>query len=61
MSIDRMFQSFPQLETRDLILRRMKMTDTGAIFEILSDDQVTQYYDDASFTDVSQASDQIQA
>ena len=61
MSIDRVFQSFPQLETSNLILRRMKVTDADAIFEILSDDQVTQYYDDASFTDVSQAGDQIQA
>jgi ribosomal-protein-alanine N-acetyltransferase len=61
MSIDGVFQSFPQLETGRLILRRMQTTDAQAIFRILADDEVTRYYDDATFTDVSQASDQIEA
>ena len=37
------------------------MTDSEAIFRILADDEVTRYYDDASFTDISQASGQIEA
>jgi ribosomal-protein-alanine N-acetyltransferase len=61
MSINSVFQSFPQLETRNLILRRIQVTDSNAIFRILADDEVTKYYDDATFTDVSQASDQIEA
>jgi len=61
MSIDRVLQSFPQLETSRLVLRRMQVTDAEAIFRIFADDEVTRYYDDATFTDVSQASDQIEA
>ncbi len=61
MSINNIFQSFPQLETARLVLRRMQASDSNALFGILSDDEVTRYYDDATFTGVSQASDQIQA
>lgn len=61
MTIDNVFLSFPQLETGRLVLRRMQETDAPVIFRILSDDEVTRYYDDATFTDVSQASDQITA
>jgi len=61
MSIDSIFQAFPRLETRNLILRRMQVTDSPALFSILADDEVTRYYDDATFTDVSQATDQIKA
>ena len=60
MSIETVFQSFPQVETRNLILRRMQLTDSNAIFRILGDDEVTRYYDDTTFTDVSQARDQIE-
>lgn len=61
MSIDSVFQSFPQLRTKRLILRRMQVTDSDAIFRILSDHQVTRYYDDETFTEISQARDQIEA
>jgi len=61
MTIDSIFQSFPQIETRNLILRRMQKSDSQAFFKILSDDEVTRYYDDATFTQISQANDQIQA
>jgi ribosomal-protein-alanine N-acetyltransferase len=61
MTLDNIFQSFPQLETRNLILRRMRDTDSRAIFRILADDEVTRYYDDATFTNISQANDQIEA
>jgi ribosomal-protein-alanine N-acetyltransferase len=61
MSIESIFRSFPQLGTRNLILRRMQVTDSNAVFKILADDEVTRYYDDATFTDISQASDQIKA
>jgi len=61
MSIDSIFQSFPQLETRRLILRRLHAADASALFSILSDQEVTRYYDDAAFTHVAQACEQIEA
>lgn len=61
MSIDSVFQYFPQLETERLILRRMQVADTEALFRILSDEDVTRFYDDARFTNPSQASEQIEA
>jgi RimJ/RimL family protein N-acetyltransferase len=61
MTLEGIFQSFPQLETRNLILRRMQATDSAAIFRILADDEVTRYYDEATFTDIAQARDQIEA
>ena len=61
MSIDSVFQSMPQLDTKRLILRRLQETDSQALFRILADDEVTRYYDDATFNDVSQARNQIDA
>jgi len=61
MTIEKIFQTFPQLETERLILRHMQTADAQAIFRILSDEEVTRHYDDATFTNVSQASDQIEA
>lgn len=61
MTLDSIFQSFPQLETSNLILRRMQATDSRSIFNFLSDDEVTRYYDDESFTEISQAANQIEA
>jgi [ribosomal protein S5]-alanine N-acetyltransferase len=59
MSIESIFHTFPQVKTKNLILRRMQGSDSQAIFKILADDEVTRYYDDDAFTDISQASDQI--
>ena len=61
MSINRAFQTFPQLETKNLLLRRMLPADASALFKILADDEVTEFYDDDTFIDISQASDQIEA
>jgi ribosomal-protein-alanine N-acetyltransferase len=61
MAVKRVFQTFPQLETSNLLLRRIVPEDAEALYKILSDDEVTEYYDDDSFTDVSQAGDQIAA
>jgi ribosomal-protein-alanine N-acetyltransferase len=61
MSIDSVFQSMPSLETRRLILRRLHEADANALFSILGDDEVTRYYDDATFTAISQAREQITA
>jgi len=61
MSLDSVFQSFPSFETSRLMLRSMQATDSAALFGILSDDEVTRYYDDESFTNMSQATSQIEA
>jgi ribosomal-protein-alanine N-acetyltransferase len=61
MSLNSTFQTFPQLETKNLLLRRMHSTDADALFKVLADDEVTEFYDDDTFTDISQARDQIEA
>jgi ribosomal-protein-alanine N-acetyltransferase len=61
MSINTVFQEFPQIETKNLILRRISPADVNALFGILSDVKVTEFYDDDAFTDIAQASDQIKA
>ena len=59
MPINNPFEAFPVLETENLILRKITRSDSKALFGILSDDQVTRYYDDDTLTNISQASDQI--
>ena len=59
MSINRAFESFPMLETQNLLLRKIIPSDTAAFFKILADVEVTRYYDDDPYTDISQANEQI--
>jgi [ribosomal protein S5]-alanine N-acetyltransferase len=61
MSLVTIFQSFPQIVTQNLVLRRIQLTDSKALFRILGDERVTQYYDDETFRDLQQACDQIEA
>lgn len=61
MPIDSFFQSFPQLESDRLILRRLQESDANALFGFLGDEEVTRFYDDATFTQLAQASEQIAA
>ena len=61
MDLDRVFRAFPNLETERLVLRRPRPSDAEALFTILSDEEVTKFYDDDAFTDLSQASEQIEA
>jgi ribosomal-protein-alanine N-acetyltransferase len=60
MSIDSVFRAFPRLETENLIMREIWPTDARAVFDILSDDEVTRFYDDDPFTSVSQASELVE-
>jgi ribosomal-protein-alanine N-acetyltransferase len=53
------FESFPQLETANLRLRRLQSSDADAVYRIFSDDEVTRYYDFDTFVSVSQAVDLI--
>ena len=61
MPIETAFHSFPQLETENLLLRRIVPSDDKALFQVLSDEAVTLFYDDDAFTEISQAKDQIEA
>ncbi|OMD22883.1 GNAT family N-acetyltransferase [Paenibacillus odorifer] len=46
---------FPVLETDRFILRRITLDDAKEIYDYFSKDEVTQYYDLDSFTDIQQA------
>ncbi len=61
MNLDVVFDTFPQLETERLILRELRPGDAGSLFTVLGDKEVTRFYDDEVFTDVSQAGTQIEA
>lgn len=59
MNLENNLQKFPQLETSDLILREMGLADAEAVFQIIADDEVTQFCDLAALTDIEQASQLI--
>jgi ribosomal-protein-alanine N-acetyltransferase len=59
MSINQALTTFPKLETKNLHLRRIQPADASALYTILADDKVTEFYDDDPLTDISQARDQI--
>jgi RimJ/RimL family protein N-acetyltransferase len=45
----------PQLETERLLLRNFREDDAAALMNIFGDDQVTRFYDIATFTHIEQA------
>ncbi len=51
--------NFPELETNRLELTRIRQDDTGAVFDLFSDERVVEYYDLATFSDVSQAKELV--
>ena len=61
MPIDTAFKTFLHLETENLLLRKIQLSDAASLFNILGDEAVTQFYDDDAFMDISQAEDQINA
>ena len=61
MSISQAFECFPRLVTGRLRLRELRPTDAQALYAILSDKAVAEYYDDDPFTALPQARDQIEA
>lgn len=52
---------FPVIKTPRLLLRQITRDDGGAMFAYFSKDEVTQYYDLASFTELEQAEKLIDA
>ena len=59
MSIETVFAAFPELDTERLRLRVLRQADAASLFAVLSDRQVTEFYDDEPFTEVAQAREQI--
>jgi len=55
MSTDAIFKEFPQIETNNLVLREMELSDAEAIFKIYADNDVTKYIDLETATDLAQA------
>ncbi len=55
MSTDAIFKEFPQIETNNLVLREMELSDAEAIFQIYADNDVTKYIDLETATDLAQA------
>jgi ribosomal-protein-alanine N-acetyltransferase len=60
MHIDTAFRIFPQLETRNLLLRSIEPADAEAIYNIFADDEVTKFYDLETFSDIEQATQLIE-
>jgi ribosomal-protein-alanine N-acetyltransferase len=60
MNLDGVFDTFPHLETERLTLRELCSGDAESLFAVLSDEEVTEFYDDEVFRDVSRASEQIE-
>lgn len=50
-----LFDEFPVLYTRRLVLRQVRPSDASALFTIFSDPAVTRYYDQPTFTEFAQA------
>jgi len=50
---------FPELETDRLELTQIGEEDTGAVFNLFSNDLVVKFYDLAAFSDISQAKDLV--
>ncbi|GAG31984.1 unnamed protein product, partial [marine sediment metagenome] len=61
MDLDCVFQAFPHVETERFVLRRLHLSDVESLFAILADAEVTRFYDDEAFTEISQAREQINA
>lgn len=61
MNLDCVFRTFPHLETERLVLRRLRPADAESLFAILSDEELTRFYDDEAFTEISQATEQLEA
>jgi ribosomal-protein-alanine N-acetyltransferase len=61
MDLDIVFLTFPSLETERLVLRELRPKDAGSLFAILGDEEVTQFYDDEVWRDITQATEQIEA
>lgn len=53
--VDKIFDSFPVLNTERLCLRQIRPSDNQAIFNIFNDPEVTRYYGMKPFSDMAEA------
>ena len=56
---DKIFDSFPILETERLRLRQIRPSDNQAIFNIFKDPEVTRYYGMGSFSEMAEADELV--
>lgn len=57
--MENVFATFPEIETDRLLLREILPEDAPAIFRLFGDEQVTRYYDLATYTDLRQAEELV--
>lgn len=55
MKLDELFDTFPTLETSQLILRNTERSDAKQLFSYFSQDIVTRYYDVETFDNINEA------
>ncbi|KOP23605.1 acetyltransferase [Hapalosiphon sp. MRB220] len=55
MDTDFLFNSFPKLETKRLVLRQENLEDAEAVFAVFSDPKVTQFHNLHTFIEVEEA------
>ncbi len=58
--IEQVFKEFPVLNTDRLLLRQLNTRDSNDLYAVISDEEVTLYYDDDAFTSANQATEQIE-
>lgn len=56
---DEVFNEFPVLETKDLILREINSKDTSVLFQNYSDKEVMKYFGRELLKDISEAEEKI--
>ncbi|WNS74703.1 GNAT family N-acetyltransferase [Bacillus sp. DTU_2020_1000418_1_SI_GHA_SEK_038] len=61
MGFNKAFTNFPRLETERVILRKLQMNDAPGMFSYFSKEEVTKFYDLATFTSEKQAEDLIES
>jgi ribosomal-protein-alanine N-acetyltransferase len=57
--MDSVFATFPEIETERLLLREILPEDAEAVYNILAHEEVTRFYDLATYTDREQAAELI--
>ncbi|MDF5726492.1 MAG: GNAT family protein [Rhizonema sp. PD38] len=60
MNVSTVFNNFPQLETKNLILRETKLIDAPDIFQVFADVMVTKYHDLETVTSLEQVKSLIE-
>lgn len=55
MAVQESTKQFPQLQTERLCLRQLSLLDARDVFEVFSNEEVTKYYDLATFTTIERA------